>query len=295
MFTPTPIQHRSRKLRGGFTLIELLAAIAVIAILAGILVPVIFGAVVSAREFAITNEVQNMERQIEDFKTKYGFYPPTIGLGMEVDSAFAMRPYLIKISNTHAEGDGSPSSRLGVWWTNVGSKMDARSSLVFWLSGICKNKQFPLSGASGATTALAPFNGSFYWDGSPVPAAINIEREVRFDFEKNRLVQLPSAANDQIYAYNQPYGTGDDLAYRYVDFRSYVAVGAYAIPTISGFEYVNPNKFQLIGPGMDGLINQANDPVPPAPRIFNALGSAHDDNIVNFGPGRFEVFVADNE
>ena len=162
-FSRTPASRR-----GGFTLAEILVAITVIAILAGLLTPVIIRSLQTAQEATITIEMQQMELAIQQFHSEHGFYPPTIGPGAEIDTNDPTGPqimlrYLNRMAPNHQEnnlafGFGTGDTRLQDWWDEVGIHMDTRSSLVFWLNGLFKNKQFPLTGGATATAPMVAFN-----------------------------------------------------------------------------------------------------------------------------------------
>ncbi|MEL7497572.1 MAG: type II secretion system protein [Planctomycetota bacterium] len=279
----------------GFTLVELLIAISVIAILVGILVPSVFAVMNRARETSITTETNQIAQAIERFKTDHGFYPPTIGPaggGYAVESSADMLRFLNRLSRNHAEGNGAAGTRLAIWWAEVGSNLDERSSLVFWLSGVFKNKQFPLTGASANDTAAempAPYNVNQFIGGGDFPTGLDLERDEYYGFKIQQ--RFPTSSTLNIAGYNQAYGPSDsgDLSYRYLDHRSY-PVGAYAATATT---YINPKSFQLVSPGMDGQIVGTGDPTP---LVFSnpAIGFQHDDNIVNFAQGRFDKYVNDN-
>ena len=62
-------------MRKGFTLIELLTVIAIIAILAGILIPSLVRATRKAEEAEAANMIKALELAIESFKLDYNQYP----------------------------------------------------------------------------------------------------------------------------------------------------------------------------------------------------------------------------
>src|SRR5262249_52277452 len=63
--------------RGGFTLVELLIVIIVLAILVGLLLPVIAGALRTARNAAVQSEINNLAQALASFKSTFGDYPPS--------------------------------------------------------------------------------------------------------------------------------------------------------------------------------------------------------------------------
>ncbi len=271
--------------RGGFTVVEILVAITVIAILAAMLIPVVGGAMRRANEFAIQSEMSQLDMAIEQFKTDNGFYPPSFQrfTGTNRQKANAVLVYLNRIAPNHNEAERlNPNNqfprRIDRWWNRVGSKIQANSGadLVFWLSGIAKNKQYPLTTGSGnGTKTLFGFDNEFN-DGA--------ERNIYFDFTPDRLV-FSGNNNGKVAQYVQ--AKGKPSPYQYVDAASYGYNPAYnpfnyspndprlnplnpdnRLPDFHGYhvlvpdssypdghrrDFFNPNSFQLVANGLDGL------------------------------------------
>lgn len=61
----------------GFTLVELLVVIVVLAILAALLLPAINSAIRTAKNAAVSAEINQLAQALENFKSKYGDYPPS--------------------------------------------------------------------------------------------------------------------------------------------------------------------------------------------------------------------------
>ena len=255
-----PVAGQSKTVRGAFTLVELLMVIAIIGILIGMLSVALGPVITTSREFAVTQEMSQMELAIENFQNKYGFYPPSFQgftRNTAVGSELQVIPYLNKLSPNHREldpmfpGVGPVSamnpSRLRVWWLSIGRRLDDRGSLILWLSGLSKNKQYPL------TAGLSPLDGS----GVPNPSGPNaqipvifnsdlatlvnnvgveivagaepsivgtIEREVLFDFRAaqlsnqfyNQTTMMLAPTATGVRVYNMPYGNeSQDMAYFY--------------------------------------------------------------------------------
>ena len=252
--------------RVGFTLVELLMVIVIIGILISMLVVAVNPVLQRSREFAVSTEMKQMNLAIENFQNKYGFYPPSFtGFlntpdGVDPDPAHAAQllPFLNKISPNHREatpGFLGGLSRLEVWWNGIGSKLDDRSSLVFWLNGLGNNKQFPITGnfpVVGGDAQLPvifnadlailvdPMNGRTQRgeedfvdaNGNPLLDAngnpVSLERDALYDFNGGQLsdeffdsAALPApgqlaATGAGIRVYNQAFGNAKfDLAYRY--------------------------------------------------------------------------------
>jgi general secretion pathway protein G len=70
-------QRTTDKSRPGFTMIELLVVIIIVAILIGLLLPAINGAIRSAKNAAVSAEISQLSQALENFKNRYGDYPPS--------------------------------------------------------------------------------------------------------------------------------------------------------------------------------------------------------------------------
>ncbi|MFK7769894.1 MAG: type II secretion system protein [Mariniblastus sp.] len=309
--------------RAGFTLVEILMAITVIAILAGLLTPVVFAALNRARETTVIVEMNQMDLAIENFKGHFGFYPPAFGPASataprhSITSAADMLPYLNRMAPSHLENSpasrfpgtaatGPFNTRLLVWWEEVGRHLDDKSGLVFWLSAVSKNKQFPLTGgitdgSTGGNTGsrtLAPYAVDKFTDG--LNLGFEVERQDFFSFKDRQLVvEVTDTANGFTRAYyNQAYGDENaattanpyPLAFRMLDANSYAAGGAYYNTNASVDSYVNPKSYQLITFGMDGTPGNGAPGVPTD--IFN-VGPRGEDNICNFAQGQLQKYAGD--
>ena len=318
MTTPQLTTRTARIKRNAFTLVELMIVIVIIGILVGISSPFIFAAITAAKEFTIQNEIVQMDAAVQRFETKYGFFPPAIGPGLEIDTSPSansdaeiakFRRYLNRIAPNHAEGGPGSGGGLDNWWNQVGANLNAESSLVFWLSGLCTSKQYPLSG--NATIArmgppLAPYNANK--DFNDMDLGVTIDRDVFFEFTSGQIVINPFAGVNGIKSYHQPEGKGDSLAYLYRDSRSYeiatqpsgqFVADAYHVEDGAGNKsFFNPGTFQIIGPGMDGKVTRQTDLTAVVVTNTFALASPsteadvdpeQDDNITNFANGRLDL------
>ena len=319
MTTPQLTTRTARIKRNAFTLVELMIVIVIIGILVGISSPFIFAAIERAKEFTIQNEIVQMDAAVQRFETKYGFFPPAIGPGLEIDTSPSansdaeiakFRRYLNRIAPNHAEGGPGSGGGLDNWWNQVGANLNAESSLVFWLSGLCTSKQYPLSGNAMIVrnrSVLAPYNANKDVNDADLP--FTIDRDVFFEFTSGQIViNDPTAGVNGIKSYHQPEGKGDSLAYQYRDSRSYeiamqpperFVADAYHVEDAAGNKsFFNPGTFQIIGPGMDGKVTRQTDLTAVVVTNTFALASPsteadvdpeQDDNITNFANGRLDL------
>ena len=260
----------------GFTLVELLVVIAIIGILVGLLVPVIGAASRRVSEFAINNDVNELERALELFNSEFEFYPPDMS---EINSAQEFLPFLNKISRNHREGNGGPGTNLETWWNAIGVNLDNESAMVFWLSGISADASFPLT------------NG-----GAPLPAhnvGTAVERRVFFDFPQNQL-QVNSAGTVARFvqrrgASRQPYvyfsassyeGSGPISSHQSTLDGSVVMPYFSTNPNVAAAIEESEGKFQVIAAGVDGKFGSTGD-------LANR-STEDNDNLCSFSDGRLE-------
>jgi general secretion pathway protein G len=71
------------RMGSGFTLVELLVVIIILAILIALLLPAINGAFRTARQAAVSAEINLLAQALERFKAQYGDYPPSRFLAVE--------------------------------------------------------------------------------------------------------------------------------------------------------------------------------------------------------------------
>ena len=312
----------------GFTLIELLVAMTVIGILVGMLAFAVQRVLTRSREFAVQVEMGQLETAIEKFHTEYGFYPPSFkrieALAANDPQAAAnlLMTYINRIAPNNLEGAGVfPNRPVDIWWSQVGSQrrdmnpadsVDTNGSeLVFWLSGLARDKQRPLTRMVGNQIVPNSAHG-FAIDEVSVP------RQNFFDFNQNQVKPIPAANNTPMFPwvqYLQP--AGKDVQYLYLDATNYLPTnpsssdpndsaatdGGYCNagvtiemlmmaqndPIVFRQIYPNPESFQLITYGLDGLPGGIQ-----IPNDFSRAGPAGADNMVNFGPngpGRLENLI----
>lgn len=288
----------------GFTLVEILVAITVIAILAGMLIVGVFPALNRAKETAIQVELSTLERAVEDFKLKFGVYPPSFA---RIKNADQMLVELNRINRNHREGDFYQGQQryVDIWWDQVGRfiRPEEGEDLVFWLSGLCKNRQFPLTNGQ---TGVVP--SAFEND------AEGIEREVFANFKKKQLFR---EGNPKVAGYSQTPNVA--APYLYLDAGSYLPAlansqsprfapywrwiappGGDAMspvePNLNQINagaviFENPKTFQLVAPGINNLTGgTGGDDFRMGGNVLRySLQDA--DNFANFADGRLGEFA----
>ncbi|MFM7738360.1 MAG: type II secretion system protein [Planctomycetota bacterium] len=287
----------SRTVRGGFTLVEILVVIVIIGILVGIIVPGVMSAYRRSQEFAIENDINQLGASLEAFKSKYGFYPPdfaairaTNGI---VNKSNLLLPYINRIAPNHGEaaaaGSGWPSGyrRIDVWMEEVGQHLGPDSALVFWLSGLIKNKQFPLTYVDVGNKV----HGQVAYNGGPDGT---VEREIYFDFKNQKLVLDPTTAPvpNAIARFTQTNSRPE--YYVYFETKSLVTfppLPACIVNSITVTPYVNSsnqlfnkNSFQVLAPGMDGVFAASGS----TSTSISGVTPRERDNVTNFSEGRLE-------
>jgi prepilin-type N-terminal cleavage/methylation domain-containing protein len=95
------------KVRGGFTMIELLMVIIIIGILIALLLPAIQSAVRTARNAAVSSEINQLAQALESFRSKYGDYPPSRVLLVESGN---YAPYIGSNSSLTGANPNDPDS-----------------------------------------------------------------------------------------------------------------------------------------------------------------------------------------
>jgi hypothetical protein len=291
--------------------------------------------------------MKQIELAIENFKNQHGFYPPTFSSfansvvasgSYDLDEPWAsdssvaageelqLLPFLNKISPNHRENAGAAPTPLRTWWVNIGRHLDDRSSLVFWLSGLSSNKQFPLTAGlvpngqlpvifglpqSITLTSNGTRNGGPNLATDGAGNNIDVSRDSFFDFDGNQLsdvaLDIRTAPSDLpnenarrsptlppgIKVYNTPFGDGRPNRgneYLYRNSASYNPNGGgYHVengPGPADDIYINPRTFQLFTYGRDGLA--ANVALDDNRDIAGTI--LNRDNITNFANGRLEAF-----
>ncbi len=310
-------RRKNAALRQAFTLVELMIAIAIIAILMGLLLPAVTSAFRSARVAQVVTEIRGLEAAIAQFKNVYGVEPPSrirlyetasgspswsthsgtflepvTGATVSNDAervrslAFVNRmwPNYDFSINRDIDGDGSTSGFVSLTGAEclvffLGGRPIAGPNGAYAMTGFSKNPSNPLLAAAGNESREGPF----------------------FEFKPSRLRQSPSTTIAGILVYMDPLPS-QTSPYTYAsssDGRGYQRADLYVGPNVPPTNWLNDvyrtgagftavaqkNKsFQIISPGADATYGSGG--------FFDATAANHGltnkfdrDNISNFHSG----------
>lgn len=238
-----------------FTLTELLVVITIIAILASLITAGAVNALHASQRAAITNQIKQLESSTEEFKNKYGLYPPNamnvLDDTLENWAGNEIYPQTIndfirsfrKAFPRHKEpegllqrlaGDLRPPTQLvgepsvlddaNTATNNQGGGMNAAEAVYFWLGGFSDDKVYPISGAGGPS--FADSNGD-----SQVTREDEIleNRTVFFEFA---LTQLGPRVKEGDFE-----GMFDESAGRFVTYRVSINNGPVHLRRINLWTY----------------------------------------------------------
>ncbi|MCC6511649.1 MAG: prepilin-type N-terminal cleavage/methylation domain-containing protein, partial [Pirellulaceae bacterium] len=243
-----PSHHRQ-----AFTLVELLMVIAIIGILVGLAVPAVMMAVSGIRKKAFVMEVQTLANAVDQYKNKYGDYPPD-GSDSTIFARHCRKlfPNIAATELTIVTAGCNCIARPA-----PAGVMDAPEALVFFLGGFSKDPIHPFTGAGGPFSATP--------SGSTAPYQYNTERnEPFFEFPEAQLSmqvfvdsgnQITVSNDESTFGLATPTGFPGDVMpvyhakgklapFVYFDSRTYSLAGAFfnSYALGAGFGVARPYK-----------------------------------------------------
>jgi prepilin-type N-terminal cleavage/methylation domain-containing protein len=72
------LAHPKKSVRSGFTLVELLVVIVIIGVIMGLISAAVVKALGTGKQAVNQSEIRQLAVSVENFKSKYGFYPPSL-------------------------------------------------------------------------------------------------------------------------------------------------------------------------------------------------------------------------
>jgi prepilin-type N-terminal cleavage/methylation domain-containing protein len=233
-------------MRRAFTMIELLVVLLILGILAALLLPAIQGAIRTAREAAVTAEINGMVQALAQFKSTYGDFPPSrIVLSENGD-------YTPKTLGGFAALGPRSTSYLRRFWPRAAVNASPGQPPVFSPAAVAGGSFYDYNGNGVCDTAPYMLSGPqclvFFLGGVPVqtaqglgmsgfgrnpvnpfqPGAVNRTVPL-FDFAGSRLVIDPASTASGVPGYMDSIGgwynssTGNPPFYVY--FSAYGGAG----------------------------------------------------------------------
>ena len=308
----------AKSCRTGFTLIELMVVMVIIAILIGLLIPAVSGAMRRARIVGVKNEIDQLETAIAKFKSDHSIEPPSSITLHEAPADWASDPTSTAVIRQiwpqfsfamprDLNGNGSIDTGVSGAFRMTGSEC-----LVFFLGGM-----FTKSTVSGVTL----YSMTGFSKDPTNPFALGGSREASlFEFRADRLIDvdndsipeykdgLPGQKNPYLY-----YSGYDGQGYNALEFlpttlaNPQVTYGLYA-PYRQGPDPANvtlpfpdpwkPSSHQIISPGYDNqygyggaYLASGTDRLPVGltpPALVPLRAKYEGDNITNFSQSELQ-------
>lgn len=185
--------------RRGFTLVEILMVVAIIGILVGLIVPAVNIALTTVKRRAIALEVQAIESAVQQYKNKYGDYPPDGSSQAVWERHFRKifpqiqsSEFTTLYANVNSAGTLPQAPAVGA------AVMDPAEALVFCLGGYSTNPIQPFTGAGGPLS-LIPSTTNYQYNTDRTGAF--------FDFKQTQLT-LDSSSGSTVSNDDAQYFTG---------------------------------------------------------------------------------------
>ncbi len=284
------IENRHRLNRSGFTLVEILMVVAIIGILVGLVVPAVNMALRTVRKRAIALEVQAIEGAVQQYKNKYGDFPPDGSSQAVWERHFRkIFPQIQASEFTALYANANSAGTLPQAPATGAAVMDPAEALVFCLGGYSSNPIQPFTG-SGGPLSLVPSTTTYQYNTERTGAFFEFkESQLTIDASSGATVstdeaQLYSAGVNDLLPVYRPAGKAMPLVYFESRTYAFVPGGAsglyfnYYQPTLvdagvarpyksdsvntnvtqatapdAYYKYAEDKGFQIISAGLDDL------------------------------------------
>jgi len=174
--------------RRGFTLVEMIVVMAIIGMLAAILIPTIRAAMIRARVSSIAVDLANLDAALNQFKEKYGDYPPDFSLVPGLSPAERTRLLTRFVQKAWPRITANEMRIvLAVTVYHPDWKVVPAEALVFWLSGFSEDPLHPFTGLGGPFPPFIDVNSDGLPD-NPLQLERNQENAL-FPLGKDRLTE----------------------------------------------------------------------------------------------------------
>ncbi len=287
-----------------FSLVEMLVVVAILGILASLIMPAVWRAVVRAREARIILEVSQLDMAMESYKQRLGAYPPSGFLpdprsgNDEREAAEDMRDRLFRrhlrlaFPRHNEAGTLTRLSRRG---------LSPAEALVFWLSQVINDPRQPLS-RDGDPNVFFPFEESRLVpseqdeDGQPIRYRLG-DRVINFyEYFPPGVTEMPYAYfahpyaivdkdNTKINSFRRRPNSSEILLHPYQS-RNRMPDGQVNPASPPGNQWMNPTTFQIIAPGLSGEYGEVNSEQFKVYMDPGTYAEGDWDNIANFSDGR---------
>ncbi len=277
-------------------MVELLVAIAIIAMLMGLLITGIRKAMTSAKQSGIVFEITRLATSIEGVKSKAGVYPPCMAAlttsSVYADSPTRFNKYLrsafprcLVTYNDLVTGMGTQQyqytfrSSTGSIGTPKIQTLDPAEALVFWLGG------FPTPWANGQPVSSRKIIGFHSDPTNPfkLDTTLTARTPPLYDFDDDRLVDndndgwleyTPNIDLPPFVYFDAALYTNKSQAAATTSYNMYPlpttalasqwgVIGPYAganLQTGMSMQWLNPNTFQILSSGLDGMYGPSASP-----------------------------------
>jgi prepilin-type N-terminal cleavage/methylation domain-containing protein len=272
-----PRQSQRRTRRPAFTIIELLVVVAIIAVLAGLLMPALNHALNKAHESATLNRIHNCEIAASAFFNDHGDYPPTHWA--ELDALFEYDPNDDGVYDVFAGLDDTTNPST----VNEGGEVFTACVASRRGGPYMELDDSELRNVDDPDNTNVPNDADDLPDGDYDTAAGDVAACTNWYFGGSQIFEIVDWwGNPLVYFHNRDYydydgydntgaiDTGEAATYADLD-GNHVNVFARSTDGFMTQNYPNLNSFQLYSWGLDelpGCLNNAGAPNPNEPGYY---------------------------